>query len=102
MQAVKAKRQDISHHPDPDLVALVLAGDGLAFAAIMTRYNQRLYRVARGVVRDEAEAEDVLQEAYVRAFAALPGFRGESALGDLAHPDRAERGAWADAAPPIH
>jgi RNA polymerase sigma-70 factor, ECF subfamily len=81
MQAVKAKRQDISHHPDPDLVALVLAGDGLAFAAIMTRYNQRLYRVAQGVVRDEAEAEDVLQEAYVRAFAALPGFRGESALG---------------------
>ena len=77
MQAVKAKRQDISHHPDPDLVALVLAGDGLAFAAIMTRYNQRLYRVARGVVRDEAEAEDVLQEAYVRAFAALPGFRGD-------------------------
>ena len=81
MQTLRTKRRDISHDPDSDLVALVLAGDGTAFAAIMTRYNQRLFRVARGVMRDEAEAEDVLQEAYVRAFAALPGFRGEAGLG---------------------
>ncbi len=81
MQTLRTKRQDLSHDPDSDLVALVLAGDGPAFAAIMTRYNQRLFRVARGVARDEAEAEDVLQEAYVRAFAALPGFRGEAGLG---------------------
>jgi RNA polymerase sigma-70 factor (ECF subfamily) len=81
MQTLRTKRRDVSHDPDSDLVALVLAGDGPAFAAIMTRYNQRLFRVARGVVRDEAEAEDVLQEAYVRAFAALPDFRGEAGLG---------------------
>jgi RNA polymerase sigma-70 factor, ECF subfamily len=81
MQTLRTKRRDVSGEPDSDLVALVLAGDGAAFAAIMTRYNQRLFRVARGVVRDEAEAEDVLQEAYVRAFAALPGFRGEAGLG---------------------
>jgi len=81
MQTLRTKRRDVSHDPDSDLVALVLAGDGTAFAAIMTRYNQRLFRVARGVVRDEAEAEDVLQEAYVRAFAALPGFRGDAGLG---------------------
>ncbi len=81
MQTLRTKRRDVSHDPDSDLVALVLAGDGTAFAAIMTRYNQRLFRVARGIVRDEAEAEDVLQEAYVRAFAALPGFRGEAGLG---------------------
>src|SRR5215204_5247057 len=80
MQALRTKRRDNSHYPDPDLVAMVRAGDGSAFAAIMTRYNQRLYRVARGVVRDEAEAEDVVQEAYVRAFAGLPGFRGEAGL----------------------
>jgi hypothetical protein len=71
MQTLRTKRQDLSHDPDSDLVALVLAGDGPAFAAIMTRYNQRLFRVARGVVRDEAEAEDVLQDhnrgAVVRA-----------------------------------
>jgi len=81
MQTLRTKRRDVSHDPDSDLVALVLAGDGPAVAAIMTRYNQRLFRVARGVVRDEAEAEDVLQEAYVRAFAALPDFRGEAGLG---------------------
>jgi RNA polymerase sigma-70 factor, ECF subfamily len=80
MQILRTKRRDVSHDSDSDLVALVLAGDGAAFAAIMTRYNQRLFRVARGLVRDEAEAEDVLQEAYVRAFAALPGFRGEAGL----------------------
>src|SRR5215207_4045828 len=81
MQTLRTKRRDVSGEPDSDLVALVLAGDGTAFAAIMTRYNQRLFRVARGVVRDEAEAEDVLQEAYVRAFAALAGFRGDAGLG---------------------
>src|ERR687897_3024979 len=81
MQTLRTKRRDVSHDPDSDLVALVLAGDGTAFAAIMTRYNQRLFRVARGIVRDEAEAEDVLQAAYVRAFAALSGFRGDSGLG---------------------
>ena len=46
----------------------------------MTRCNQRLFRVARAVVRDEAEAEDVLQEAYPRAFAAIAGFRGEAGI----------------------
>ena len=80
MHTIKKKREDVSHYPDPDLVALARTGDGPAFAAIMTRYNQRLYRVARGVVRDEGEAEDVLQEAYMRAFAALPAFRGEASL----------------------
>src|SRR3954469_16618154 len=47
---------------------------------IMQRYSQRLYRVARGVVRDDGEAEDVVQEAYVRAYAALGDFRGEAGL----------------------
>src|SRR3546814_11656720 len=42
--------------------------------------NQRLFRVARAVVRDDAEAEDVVQEAYTHAFAGLSTFRGESSL----------------------
>ena len=66
--------------PEPELVAHARAGDRAAFRAIMTRCNQRLFRVARAVVRDEAEAEDVLQEAYLRAFAAIAGFRGESGV----------------------
>jgi len=44
----------------------------------MRRYNQRLFRVARGILADDAEAEDVMQEAYVRAFRELAGFRGEA------------------------
>jgi RNA polymerase sigma-70 factor (ECF subfamily) len=47
----------------------------------MRRYNRRLYRVARSVLRDDAEAEDALQDAYLQAYRALPAFRGESALG---------------------
>jgi len=63
-----------------DLVARARDGDREAFRAIMTRCNQRLFRIARAVVRDEAEAEDVLQEAYARAFAAISGFRGEAGI----------------------
>jgi RNA polymerase sigma-70 factor, ECF subfamily len=63
-----------------ELVRLAQAGDHGAFRAIMQRCNQRLFRIARSVVRDDDEAEDVLQEAYTRAFAALGGFRGESSL----------------------
>jgi RNA polymerase sigma-70 factor (ECF subfamily) len=66
--------------PERELVEHARAGDREAFREIMTRCNQRLFRVARAVVRDEAEAEDVLQEAYARAFAAMAGFRGESGI----------------------
>src|SRR3712207_6812990 len=79
-QTVRARRPDYSQRHDAELVSLVLRGEGEAFRAIMQRYNRRLYRVARGVVRDDAEAEDVVQEAYVRAYAALGEFRGESGL----------------------
>jgi len=65
---------------DAELVAHALARDGRAFRAIMTRYNQRLYRLARGIVGRAGEAEDVVQEAYVRAFGRLETFRGDSAL----------------------
>ena len=65
---------------DAELVRLVLRKDEAAARALMQRYNRRLYRVARGVVRDDSEAEDVLQEAYLRAFSAIADFRGESSL----------------------
>ena len=66
--------------PEAELVSLAQAGHREAFAAIMQRCNQRLFRVARGVVRDDAEAEDVVQEAYLRAFAKLDSFRAEAAI----------------------
>jgi RNA polymerase sigma-70 factor, ECF subfamily len=54
--------------------------DPLAFRTIMERHNQRLYRIARTILKDEAEAEDVVQEAYVRAFESLAKFREEAML----------------------
>jgi len=78
--ALQTQILDYSSLDEAALVAHARAGRRDAFAALMTRGNQRLFRIARGVVRDEAEAEDVLQEAYVRAFQALPSFRGESSI----------------------
>ncbi|TPI47380.1 RNA polymerase sigma factor [Mesorhizobium sp. B2-9-1] len=65
---------------DMALVRRALARDPNAFRAIIKTYNQRLYRIARGVVRNDAEAEDIVQEAYMRAFANLSSFRGEASL----------------------
>ncbi|UVK37601.1 RNA polymerase sigma factor [Mesorhizobium sp. AR10] len=65
---------------DMQLVRRALAREGNAFRTIMETHNQRLYRIARGVVRNDSEAEDIVQEAYVRAFAHLDAFRGESSL----------------------
>lgn len=66
--------------PDSMLVELVLCNDRSAFKQIMQRCNQRLFRVARGVVNDDIEAEDVVQEAYVHAYEKLATFRGEASL----------------------
>jgi RNA polymerase sigma-70 factor (ECF subfamily) len=65
---------------EEDLVRRARAGDGAAFRAIMTQSNQRLFRTARSIMRDDAEAEDVLQEAYMRAFRALGDFRAQSSI----------------------
>jgi RNA polymerase sigma-70 factor (ECF subfamily) len=78
--AAELRTLDYAALDKAELVRLARAGHRGAFAAIMQRCNQRLFRVARGVVRDEAEAEDVLQEAYVRAFSAIGGFRGEAQI----------------------
>lgn len=65
---------------EAELATLARQQDGQAFRALMQRFNQPLFRTARSVVRDDAEAEDVLQEAYLRAYRALGGFRGEASL----------------------
>jgi RNA polymerase sigma-70 factor, ECF subfamily len=65
---------------DADLVAAVLAGDRARFGVLVRRHNQRLYRAARAVLGDDAEAEDVVQEAYVRAYRHLAQFRGEASF----------------------
>lgn len=65
---------------DSALVALVRDGHREAFRHIMQRCNQRLFRVARAVLGEDAEAEDVLQESYMRAYNKLDSFRGDSTL----------------------
>lgn len=71
---------DYASLADPTLVGLVQAGDRGAFREITVRCNQRLFRVARGVLKDDAEAEDVVQAAYVDAYARLADFRHEASL----------------------
>jgi RNA polymerase sigma-70 factor (ECF subfamily) len=63
-----------------ELAQRSLARDDQAFRIIMSRYNRRLYRIARGIVRNDSDAEDVVQEAYVKAFMHLADFRGEASL----------------------
>jgi RNA polymerase sigma-70 factor (ECF subfamily) len=66
---------------DHDLIARVRNGEGAAFEKLMRRYNQRIFRTARAVLRDEAEAEDVVQETFVRAFRHLEQFEERSSVG---------------------
>jgi len=74
------KAKDASERTEADLVAAVLDGDEVSIRVLIQKYNRRLYRIARSIVGDDVEAEDVLQEGYLRAFSALGGYRGESSL----------------------
>jgi RNA polymerase sigma-70 factor (ECF subfamily) len=65
---------------EAELIDRARARDEPALRAIMQANNRRLYRLARGILRNDSEAEDVVQETYVRAFTHLDGFRGESGL----------------------
>jgi RNA polymerase sigma-70 factor (ECF subfamily) len=65
---------------DADLVARTLEGDKGAYEQLVRRYNQRLFRTARAILRDDDEAEDVVQQVWVSAYQSLAGFRAEAAL----------------------
>ena len=71
---------DLQALPDEQVVARVLAGETELFEILMRRYNQRLYRVARAILFDDAEAEDVIQDAYCRAWSHLEQFAGRSSF----------------------
>jgi RNA polymerase sigma-70 factor, ECF subfamily len=66
--------------PDPELVERIRQGDSRAFEALMRRHNQALYRTARAILRDDAEAEDAVQDAYIHAYRSLDAFRGEASV----------------------
>lgn len=73
----QALSNDIS---DAEFVRRITAGDHLAFEALMRKHNRMLYRTARAILRDDADAEDALQLAYLSAYRSIGGFRGESRL----------------------
>ena len=80
MRTIQKIGADLDGLNDAGLVTRALAGEPQAFRSIMQRHNRRLYRVARGIVGNDAEAEDAVQEAYLQAFAHLSDFRHEARL----------------------
>jgi RNA polymerase sigma-70 factor (ECF subfamily) len=80
MNAVTRHAHDLHRLSEADLIALARSGAAAAFREIMQRNNQRLFRVARSVLKNDTEAEDVLQETYLKAFRHLGDFRGEARL----------------------
>jgi len=72
-----ARFQDITNE---SLVKRVLEGDTALFEVLMRRHNQRLYRIARAVLRADGEAEDVMQDAYVKAYEHLHQFEGRASF----------------------
>src|SRR6185369_7225869 len=65
---------------DAEVVARVLGGELQIFEVLMRRYNQRLFRAARSILKTDAEAEDVGQDAYVRAYQHLNQFEGRASF----------------------
>ena len=63
---------------DPELVRLAQDGNAEAFGELVTRYQNKIYRLARRLTDTQEDAEDVLQEAFIRAYGAIGGFKGES------------------------
>ena len=66
--------------PDAEIARRVAAGDQDALQLLMRRHNQTLYRTARSILKDDAEAEDAVQEAYLSAYRAIGSFRGDAKL----------------------
>jgi RNA polymerase sigma-70 factor (ECF subfamily) len=76
--AVLQRQAELDGYNDEELVAFARQGGESAVRELIKRNNRRLFRVARGVVRNDEEAEDIVQETYVKAFTRLDTFRGES------------------------
>ena len=75
-----AVADEATEQPDDALIQQVLAGNTAVFELLMRRYNERVYRAALSILRDEAEAEDVMQQAYVNAYAHLRQFDGRASF----------------------
>lgn len=72
------ERARVEGWADEEIVHRVLQGDMVLFELLMRRHNQRVYRAIRSILRDDCESEDVMQEAYVRAYEHLAQFEGRA------------------------
>src|SRR5262245_15684550 len=72
------ERVAVAELEDHQIIARIVAGDHAAFEILVRRYNQRLFRAARAITRSDADAEDVLQQAWLSVFRNLSQFRGEA------------------------
>jgi RNA polymerase sigma-70 factor, ECF subfamily len=72
------ERASIEGWADEEIVRRILRGDLVLFELLMRRHNQRVYRAIRSILRDDSESEDVMQEAYVRAYEHLAQFEGRA------------------------
>ena len=86
---------DSGEQADDALIQQVLAGNTALFELLMRRYNERVYRAARSIVRDEHETEDVMQQVYVNAFTHLPPVHRRGPVLHVADENRHQRGARA-------
>ncbi|HWI37231.1 MAG TPA: RNA polymerase sigma factor [Burkholderiales bacterium] len=64
--------------PEAELVSTAAKGDARSFERLMRHYNRTMFRTARAILKDDAEAEDALQEAYMQAYRSLGGFRADA------------------------
>jgi len=78
--ALAVTQLDVSGLSERELADRMREGDERAFELVMRRHNRLLYRTARSILRDDFEAEDCVQEAYLQAFRSIGAFRGESKL----------------------
>ena len=78
MSAREVLSPEVQGWSDEEVVQRVLGGEKALFEILMRRHNQRIYRIVRGILNDDAEAEDVMQDAYVRSYQHLASFEGRS------------------------
>ena len=74
------RRLAVAELDDTDIIARVLGGDHAAFEVLVRRYNQRLYRAARAITRNDPDAEDVLQQSWLGVYRNLGQFRGDASF----------------------
>jgi RNA polymerase sigma-70 factor (ECF subfamily) len=80
MTALPQTSKPLNAEDQHELVRRIVTGDTSAFESLMRRHNRRLYRLARATLRNDSDAEDALQAAYLSAFRSMERFRGDSTL----------------------